>query len=110
MKKIIFIIIISVFNIAAFAQENMHPSPAQKGVIAITNAVIHVGNGQVIENGMIVFGDGKILDVRPAAPIADVKVIDARGKHIYPGIIASSTNLGLVEVGAVRATADYSEL
>jgi len=110
MKKIIFIVIVCLFDLAAFAQENMHPSPPQKGVIAIINAVIHVGNGQVIENGMIVFGNGKILDVKPTAPITDVQVIDAKGKHIYPGIIASSTNLGLVEVGAVRATADYSEL
>ena len=110
MKKITFIIIISVFNLVAVAQENMHPSPAQKGTIAIINAVIHVGNGQVIENGMIVFSNGKIVDVRPSAPIADVQVIDAKGKHVYPGIIASSTNLGLVEVNSVRATADYSEL
>ncbi len=95
---------------AASAQENMHPSPPQKGVIAITNAVIHIGNGQVIENGMIVFGNGKILDVGPAAAIADVKLIDAKGRHVYPGIIASNTNLGLVEVGAVRASSDYFEL
>jgi len=95
---------------AASAQENMHPSPAQKGVIAITNAVIHVGNGQVIDNGMIVFGDGKILDIRPSAAIADVNVLDAKGKHVYPGIIAASTNLGLAEVGAVRASSDYFEL
>jgi imidazolonepropionase-like amidohydrolase len=110
MKKIFFIVIISLFNLALSAQENMHPSPPQKGTIAIINAVIHVGNGQVIENGMILFSNGKIVDVRPTAPVADVQVIDAKGKHVYPGIIASSTNLGLVEVGSVRATADYSEL
>lgn len=92
------------------AQENMHPSPAQSGVIALTNGIIHIGNGQVITNGMIVFGGGKILDVRPTAAIADVRVIDLKGKHVYPGIIAPSTNLGLVEVGAVRATADFNEL
>ena len=92
------------------AQENMHPSPAQSGVIALTNATIHIGNGQVIENGMIVFGGGKILDVRTTAQISDAKIIDCKGKHIYPGVIAASTNLGLIEVGSVRATADYSEL
>lgn len=96
--------------LSAAAQENMHPSPTQSGVIALTNGVIHVGNGQVIENGMVVFGGGKILDVRPAAPIADVRVIDLKGKHVYPGIIAASTNLGLVEVGSVRATFDFNEL
>jgi imidazolonepropionase-like amidohydrolase len=96
--------------LSAAAQENMHPSPAQSGVIALSNGVIHVGNGQVIENGMVVFGGGKILDVRPSTPIADVRVIDLKGKHVYPGIIAASTNLGLVEVGSVRATFDFNEL
>jgi imidazolonepropionase-like amidohydrolase len=37
-------------------------------------------------------------------------LIDATGKQVYPGIIAASTNLGLVEVGAVRATSDFNEL
>lgn len=108
--KLFLILCASVSPRLSNAQEYMHPSPAQSGVIAITNATIHVGNGQVIENGMIVFGGGKILDVRPTAQISDAKVIDAKGKHIYPGVIAASTNLGLVEVGSVRATADFNEL
>ncbi len=91
----------------------MHPSPAQTGTIALTNGVIHIGNGQVIENGMVVFSNGKIADVRATvamAAMADIKVIDLKGKHVYPGIIASSTNLGLIEVSAVRSTADDQEL
>lgn len=88
----------------------MHPTPAQSQTVVLTNGVIHIGNGQVIENGMIVFSNGKITDVRTTAPIADSKVVDLKGKHVYPGIIASSTNLGLIEVSAVRSTADYDEL
>jgi imidazolonepropionase-like amidohydrolase len=109
MKKLLFPISL-LFSINALAQENMHPAPAQTRTIALTNGVIHIGNGQVIENGMIVFSNGKITDVRTTAPIADIQAIDLKGKHVYPGIIASSTNLGLVEVGAVRSTADYDEL
>jgi imidazolonepropionase-like amidohydrolase len=109
MKKILLPIALFL-SVVVMAQENMHPSPAQTGTIALTNGIIHIGNGQVIENGMIVFSNGKIKDVRATAPIADVKVIDLKGKHVYPGIIAASTNLGLVEVGAVRATADYDEV
>ena len=109
MKKILSIILSS-FVLTASAQENMHPSPPQKETIAITNAVVHVGNGQVIENGMVVFSNGKIVDVRPSAAIADVKVIDAKGKHVYPGLIAPSTNLGLIEVPTVRSSLDYAEV
>nr|MBC7613067.1 amidohydrolase family protein [Pseudopedobacter sp.] len=109
MKKI-FLPIVLLFSITVAAQENMHPSPAQTGTIALTNGVIHIGNGEVIENGMIVFSNGKIIDVRPSASIMDIKVFDLKGKHVYPGVIASSTNLGLVEISAVGATADYEEL
>jgi len=109
MKKI-FLNIMVLFSLVANAQENMHPSPAQTNTIALTNGVIHIGNGQVIENGMVVFSNGKIVDVRPSAAIMDVKVIDLKGKHVYPGIIAPATNLGLVEVSTVRASADYTEV
>jgi imidazolonepropionase-like amidohydrolase len=37
-------------------------------------------------------------------------VIDCSGKHIYPGLISPVTDLGLNEIGAVRATRDASEL
>lgn len=92
------------------AQETVYPAPAQTQDFALTNATVHVGNGQVIENGMVVISKGKIIDVRPAAAIADIKVIDCKGKHIYPGLILSSSQLGLIEVGSVRATVDANEL
>lgn len=108
MKKII--LITALFYCRQLcAQENMHPAPAQSQAITITNAVVHIGNGQVINNGMILFSNGKIVDVRATAPVADIKVIDAKGKHVYPGLIASSTNLGLVEVPTVKSTVDFSE-
>jgi imidazolonepropionase-like amidohydrolase len=97
-------------SLAALAQENMHPSPAQTGTIALIHGIVHVGNGQVIDDGMVVFSGGKIVDVRPTASLMDVKVIDLKGKHIYPGMIAACTNLGLTEVSAVRATSDFEEL
>lgn len=93
------------------SQDNISPAPPQKETIALTHATIHVGNGQVIEDGMIVFSKGKIVDVRPNGAIADsMKVIDCSGKHIYPGLISANTNLGLNEILAVRATRDQYEL
>ncbi|PZR76925.1 MAG: hypothetical protein DLM73_01175 [Chthoniobacterales bacterium] len=40
---------------------------------------------------------------------AGAEVIDATGKHVYPGLINANTVLGLVEIGAVRATVDVEE-
>jgi imidazolonepropionase-like amidohydrolase len=59
---------------------------------------------------MVLFGNGKIIDVRKTAPIADIQVIDLKGKHVYPGLICAATNLGLTEVSSVKATADHTEV
>ena len=45
------------------AQETIYPAPAQKETIVLTNATIHVGNGQVINNGNVVITNGKITEV-----------------------------------------------
>ena len=37
-------------------------------------------------------------------------IIDAKGKHVYPGFIAANASLGLAEVDAVRATRDVDEV
>ena len=109
--KVLFNIILGVLcGLSAMAQATVYPAPAQTQTFALTNAVIHIGNGQVIENGMVVVSGGKIVDVRPATAIMDVRVIDCKGRHIYPGLILSSTQLGLVEVPTVRAQSDGTEL
>ncbi len=97
---------------AAVAQETVYPAAPQQLPIVISNATIHVGNGQVIENGSIVIVDGKIQQVGTSvnAP-AGAKAIDASKKHVYPGLILSISDLGLKEVGAgTRATNDVVEL
>ncbi|HVE65626.1 MAG TPA: amidohydrolase family protein, partial [Thermoanaerobaculia bacterium] len=40
---------------------------------------------------------------------AGTKTYDARGKHVYPSLLPAATDLGLVEIGAVRATVDTVE-
>jgi imidazolonepropionase-like amidohydrolase len=111
MKKLFLAIILGATLVAgADAQETIYPAAAQTQTIALTNATVHVGNGQVIENGMIVISGGKIADVRPTAAISDVQVIDCKGKHLYPGLILSNSQLGLVEVPSIRATNDSREI
>ncbi len=90
------------------------PAPAQDGKIYLTNATIHIGNGQVLQNATIGFDDGKIffLEENPSIKTDATmgKVIDCTGKHIYPGIIATNTIIGLSEIEAVRATNDNTEV
>lgn len=103
---------LSASSMMCFAQANISPAKKQSKTIAITGATIHVGNGTIIENGTILFGNGKIISVRAdgQAPQDDVVRINASGKHVYPGFIAAATNLGLTEIEAVKATLDFQEI
>ncbi|KGL63529.1 amidohydrolase family protein [Polaribacter sp. Hel1_85] len=89
-------------------------TPASKQTVAfsIEGATAHLGNGKVIENSLIMFADGKITFVGSAMmKIArNGTIINAKGKHIYPGFIAANASLGLVEIDAVRATDDEDEV
>ncbi|GMN08563.1 amidohydrolase [Croceitalea sp. MTPC5] len=95
-------------------QMNAQQTPAgkQSTPITIEGAVAHLGNGEVIENSLIMFAEGKLTYVGDAdTRIARTgKVIDAKGKHVYPGFIAPGKSLGLVEVNAVRASNDQDEI
>jgi len=99
-------------TILAHGQANILPAPAQTKPIIITGATIHVGNGQVINNGYIAFDKGKITAIGQGAPANSngADIVDATGKQVYPGFICPATTLGLVEVGeGARGTEDSEE-
>ena len=66
--------------------------------VAITNARIIVGSGQVIDSGTIIVKGGKIVSVTPTAPASPkpsggggptqgLRTIDAKGMSAMPGLI-----------------------
>ncbi|MEY2520584.1 MAG: hypothetical protein QOF24_2343 [Verrucomicrobiota bacterium] len=86
------------------------PAPPQTKPIALKGATIHPVNAADIPSGTIVFENGKITAVGADVPVpGGAEVIDVTGKHVYPGLINANTVLGLVEIGAVRATVDVEE-
>jgi imidazolonepropionase-like amidohydrolase len=90
-------------------------APKQSVPIAIKGATIHCTGGKIFNNGVIAFENGKITvleESRNSKIINQDKYewIDATGKHIYPGLIAINTQLGLSEIEAVRATNDFTEI
>lgn len=115
MRKLFFIkIFVLAFVAATFAQDDVYPAKEQKGLLFITNATIHVGNGQIIENGTIQVNNGKIEKVGQNIPVPadDVKVYDVKGKQVYPGLILPTSDMGIREIGgnAVRGSNDFFEL
>ena len=64
------------------------PAAAMAQEVAITNARIIVGSGQVIESGTIIVRGGKIASVTAGpAPTQGLRIIDARGMSAMPGFI-----------------------
>jgi imidazolonepropionase-like amidohydrolase len=111
MKKIFLTFIFGGSLIYASAQSNVLPADKQKTPIVITNATIHKGNGEVLENASIVIVDGKITAVGKNVSVpAGAEMVDAKGKQVYPGIILPVSSLGLIEIGAVKATTDVREI
>lgn len=108
--KITLVIALILCSYKNFAQQT--PAPKQKTGFSIEGAVAHLGNGEVIENSLIMFENGKLTYVGDAkTKIARTgTVIEAKGKHVYPGFILSCSSLGLVEVDAVRASNDKAEI
>ena len=114
MRRILAAFIVSAIAVAASAQDLTPRGEKPDHPIAITNATIHtMVEGQApIEGGYILFEDGKIAEVGRGDRmfIATTRIIDGRGKHVYPGMIAAVTRLGLTEIASVRAMRDYNEV
>ena len=94
--------LIPVAVIAASADDNS---------FLLKGATVHTMAGAPIENGSVLVRNGKIIGVGKnlSAP-KDIKVIDAKGMQVYPGMIDSGTEVGLIEINAVRESEDTTEL
>ncbi len=95
------------FGVTSWAQQT--PADKQSDAISITGVTAHIGDGTIVENCTVVFEDGKITALG-SGETTKGNVIDASGKHLYPGFIAPVKELGLIEVEAVRASDDAEEI
>jgi imidazolonepropionase-like amidohydrolase len=86
------------------------PGKRQDRPVALVGGMIHPVKGEIIENGTLVFKEGKITSIGSEVEIPEnAEIIDIQGKHLYPGLISGNTTMGLTEIGAVRATRDFAE-
>ena len=105
MKSLLTIYALSLF---LFANEQI-PAPPQKNPILLKNGFIHsVSNGTI--EGSILFEKGKIVRIaKYISPPDNAEIINLEGMHVYPGLIAAVSGIGLVEINAVAVTNDHSE-
>ncbi len=63
---------------------------------AIVGGMVHVGDGAVMDNATLVMRDGLIVEVgADAVAPPGAAVLDAAGKHVFPGLVDTFGNLGL---------------
>jgi imidazolonepropionase-like amidohydrolase len=78
--------------------------------MSIVGATVHTMVGEPITDGTISVRGGKIVEIGSGLPpLPDAEVVDATGKHVYPGFIDANSVVGLAEVSAVSSTIDISE-
>jgi imidazolonepropionase-like amidohydrolase len=78
--------------------------------VSIVHATVHTVSGGIVEDGTVSFRAGRIVAVgRGLAPEPGASVVDAAGKHLYPGLIDANTVVGLVEIGSVAGGVDIAE-
>src|SRR5439155_6578797 len=77
--------------------------------ILLTGAKVYTVSGDILSPGQVLIENGKISAVGATLAAPAAKVIDLGVQHLYPGLIALNTVLGLTEISAVRATLDTTE-
>ena len=102
-------LLISFLLTVSISANEQIPAPPQKNPILLKNGYIHTVSKGTIE-GSILFEKGKITRIaKYITPPKDCEIIDLNGKHVYPGMIAAVSGLGLIEINAVAVTNDHSE-
>ncbi|MBL7925785.1 MAG: amidohydrolase family protein [Bacteroidia bacterium] len=112
MKKHFILWLLTVACMQATAQNHTTLTANQKSIL-FTQATIHNGRGEVLTAAALGFKNGKItyIGTDTKLPVNDYDtVINCGSKHIYPGFIGMNTQMGLVEIEAVRATIDAGEV
>ncbi len=114
LKLVFLICAIFTFVTSMFGQIPV-PGSESKELVVLHGATIHLGNGEVIESGVIAFKNGVITHVGPLNSTEipsdpNVKTIKMVGKHVYPGFINLNNTLGITEIDAVHASNDLEEI
>ena len=77
----------------------------------LRGVTVHTVSGQDIPNGSVLVQDGKIMGVgaKLSAP-KGIRIIEGKSMHVYPGIIDSGSEVGMIEIDSVKETTDLTEL
>jgi imidazolonepropionase-like amidohydrolase len=77
----------------------------------IQGGILHTVSHGTLEKTDLLFENGKIVSMGENLSYPpETEIINAEGQHIFPSLISAGSTIGLQEIGAVRATRDFSEV
>ncbi|RUO55326.1 amidohydrolase family protein [Pseudidiomarina homiensis] len=110
MKKLLTAVAAATVTLSVAAHDIV-PGEVQQQPILLQNGTLHTVTNGVQEDTDLLFVDGKISAIGSDLAVPEgAQVLDLTGKHVYPGVIALDTTIGLREIEAVRATEDAEEV
>ncbi|QDF67745.1 amidohydrolase family protein [Shewanella sp. SNU WT4] len=89
---------------------DMVPAPPQTQALLLKGGTLYTAADGVLINTDLLIEHGKIVAMGKQLAANNAEVIDVSGKHIYPGLIALNTQIGLNEISMVRSTVDSGEI
>jgi len=107
--------LLAAFVLATLAQgvpaHDQVPGKAQHRPVLLRGGDLYTVSGGILPATDLLFERGGITRIGTdlVAP-EGAEIIDVSGSRVYPGIIAPQSTLGLIEIGAVRATNDRAEV
>ena len=113
MKHVIFPALISMLLAThSLAQSRQVPAPPQSAPVLLIGGSIHPVSSPMIPDGWIVLRDG-IIESIGSGMVPDLpdntRTIRLEGRHVYPGLVAADSQIGLVETEQVDVTHDHDE-
>jgi imidazolonepropionase-like amidohydrolase len=87
------------------------PAPPQSRPVLLRGGDLYTVSAGVLPRTDLLIETGRIARIGAALePPPGAEIVDVSGRRVYPGLIALGTSLGLIEIGAVRATDDRAEV
>jgi imidazolonepropionase-like amidohydrolase len=83
---------------------------AQASSLLLKDGWIFTASGPVLTNASVLIRDGRIEKVGAGLTDKADTVVELGGQRVFPGLIAPTTVLGLLEIDALRATRDTTEV
>ncbi len=83
---------------------------AQASSLLLKDGWIFTASGPVLTNASVLIRDGRIEKVGAGLTDKADAVVELGGQRVFPGLIAPTTVLGLLEIDALRATRDTTEV